>query len=95
MLIVDDNTLFYIILNDNCLAESIYLFNKTHSKKYYLNDDEKYFHIYSMDQRDKYVSFIKINKVQLENKQDIEQEQEQIQNNSNIDINNLNIESIK
>ena len=96
MLIVDDNTLFYIILNDNCLAESIYLFNKSHSKKYYLNDDEKYFHIYSMDQRDKYVSFIKINKVQLENKQDIEQvqEQEQIQNNSNIDINNLNIESI-
>ena len=92
ILIVGDNTIYFIILNDNCLVESIYLFNKILPKKYYLNDDENYFHIYSIEQREKYVSCIKINKEKSEIKQEIAQEQ--IQNNSNIDINNLNIESI-
>ena len=96
ILITDDNTIFYIILNNNCLVESIYSFNKIHSKNYYMNDNEKYFRIYAMDQRGKYISCFKINKENLEIKRDMEQEheQEQIQNNSNIDINNLNIESI-
>ena len=100
ILITDDNTIYYIILNINCLVESIYSFNKNHSKNYYLNGDEKYFRIYAMDQKEKYISCVKINKEKSEIKQDIEQEQEQeqeeeqIQNISNIDINNLNIESI-
>lgn len=92
ILIVDDKTIYFIILNDNCLVKSIYLFNKILPKKYYLNDDENYFHIYSIEQREKYVSCIKIKKEKSEIKQEIEQEE--IQNNSNIDINNLNIESI-
>ena len=96
--IVDDNTITYIILNNNCLAKSVYLFNKILQKKYYLNNDEKFFHIYVIAQGEKYISWMQIDKEQEQDeiKQEINQNNtfDSISNNVSIEINNDNINSI-
>jgi len=50
VMIIDDKTIYFIILNNNCLVQSIYQFDKKyqskHPNKYYLNNDEAFFRVF-------------------------------------------------
>ena len=60
IMIVDDDTIFFVILNNNCMVESVYLFNKIHQKKYYINNDENFFRIYIISPKEYSISCVKI-----------------------------------
>ena len=52
IMIIDDKIIYFFILNNNCLVQSIYQFNRLklnqpkHSNKYYLNNDDKFFRVF-------------------------------------------------
>ena len=62
IMIVDDDTIILVILNNNCIVESVYLFNKNLQKKYYMNNDEKFFRVYIISPKEYSISCVKISR---------------------------------
>ena len=73
-LIIDNYTIYFLILNDNFYVKYIYQFLKPNNEsnssiKYYMNSDEKNFRIFSMNPKANSIFCYKINK-NIKNKKD-------------------------
>ena len=86
IMIVDDDTIFLVILNNNCIVESVYLFNKIYQKKYYINSDEEFFRVYIISPKEYSISCIKI----IREKQD-DNSVQIFENPYNINMNDFDI----
>ena len=71
LMIIDDQMIFYIILNNNCLVDYVYLINKKDPKilprKYNLNSDNEFIRLYIMNSKKCCFSCTQINIKEREN----------------------------
>ena len=79
IMITDDHTIFYILLNNNCLVKEIYQFNKYNQpnfpKNYYLNNYEDFIRAYIISPKEYSITCIKINIPNEEKSNDYSNEQ--------------------
>ena len=71
LMIIDDQMIYYIILNNNCLVDYVYLINKKDPKilprKYNLNSDNEFIRLYIMNSKKCCFSCTQINIKEREN----------------------------
>ena len=97
--ILDDNSLFFFILNNNCIVKSIYSFNKQKTVNqminYYFNKYENFFRAYLIDQNKHLITctIININE-KINNYDKNENSEENISVTLNLS-NNLNIQKMQ